>query len=112
MRLASYALLLVFMVLVATGCDRADKEQCERLCWRYNELHYWDAFEKETADMEPEAKKALRAERQAKWDEMRKREFDPGLDNCLKDCRRSASPDDVECVEKAQSAAAAKKCLK
>jgi hypothetical protein len=51
-------------------------------------------------------------ERKQEWAAMRKREFDPGLENCIKECRRAARPKDVACVEKATTAAAAQACLK
>jgi hypothetical protein len=109
MRVVSLALLL--LVLLPAACQRPNAEQCERLCWRFNELHFWEAFEKEAESLTPAAREALRAERQEAWDEMKTREFDPGLENCVRDCRKAGKPDEVDCVERAESSAAAKKCL-
>jgi hypothetical protein len=97
--------------LAAAACQRATVEQCERLCWRYNELGFWEAFEAEAARLAPDAREKLRAERVKSWAEMKARKFDPGLENCLRDCRRSASPDDLACVERARTVAEAKRCL-
>ena len=68
--------------------------------------------QKDAAKLEPQARDALRAERQKQWDEIVKREFDPGRENCVKECRRSAKPEDIECVDGAKTLAAAKDCLK
>lgn len=107
-------LLLAVTILAITGlasaCQRPTAEQCERLCWRFNELGFWEAFEAETASLAPDAREKLRAERQKTFSEMRARKFDPGLDNCRRDCRRGASPDDVDCVERARTTAQAREC--
>jgi hypothetical protein len=94
-----------------SGCERPTAEQCERMCWRINELHFWERFEREDKNKDPAAREQLRAERQKLWAEMKARKFDPGLENCLKDCRRGAYPSDVECVEKARTAAQATDCV-
>ena len=108
----SRAAVLLCLLTVAVACRRATPEQCDKLCMRYNELGYWERFEKDAAALAPEARDALRAERQKQWDEIVKREFDPGRENCVKECRRSAKPEDIECVEGAKTLAAAKDCLK
>jgi len=105
--------LLAFAALAALpGCQRATAEQCERLCWRHNELGFWANFESEARNLAPDAREKLRAERQKIWAGIKARKFDPGLENCMRDCRRSASPADVECVERARTIVEAKKCLK
>ena len=103
--------VLISLLVAAAGCRRATPEQCDKLCMRYNELGYWERFEKDAARLAPEARDALRAERQKQWDEIAKREFDPGRENCVKECRRSAKPEDIECVEAAKTLSAAKDCL-
>jgi hypothetical protein len=105
--------VVVFLALLAVtaGCRRASPEQCDALCMRYNELGYWDRFEKETAALAPDAREKLRAERQKEWGEIAKREFDPGRENCVKECRRAAKPEDIKCVEGATTLEAAKACL-
>ncbi|HUS63020.1 MAG TPA: hypothetical protein VMZ28_00710 [Kofleriaceae bacterium] len=105
-------LLILVTLSAVAGCRRATPEQCDALCMRYNELGYWERFEKDAASLAPDAREKLRAERQKAWDEIAKREFDPGRENCVKECRRSAKPDDIKCVEKAKTLAAAKDCLK
>ena len=105
-------LVLLFLLAAAVaGCRRASPEQCDKLCMRYNELGFWERFEKDAASLAPDAREKLRAERQKEWDEIAKREFDPGRENCVKECRRSAKPEDIKCVEGAKTLAAAKDCL-
>ena len=108
----SRAVVLLCLLAAAAACRRATPEQCDKLCMRYNELGYWERFEKDAAALAPDARDKLRAERQKQWDEIAKREFDPGRENCVKECRRSARPDDIKCVEAATTLAAAKDCLK
>ena len=103
--------LLSLATAALFACNRPSPEQCDKLCRRYNELHYWERFEKDAAGLAPSARDKLRAERQAEWDAIAAREFDPGRENCVKQCRRAAKRDDVTCVEEAQTAAAAKECL-
>jgi hypothetical protein len=105
-------LILVLLLVSLAGCQRMSAEQCQKICWRFNELAFWERFEKEAAGLEPEARDKLKAERQALLEQIRAREDDPGRDNCLKECRRAAKPDDVACVEKATTSAAAQACLK
>jgi hypothetical protein len=104
---------ILTVVLVAsglTGCQRPTIEQCERLCWRYNELKFWEKFEADAAELAPDAREKLRAERKKVWEEMRAREFDPGLENCIRACRRASSPKDVKCVDEAKTSAQAEDC--
>jgi hypothetical protein len=108
-RLLTAALLALAVELA--GCQRPTGEQCERLCWRSNELNFWQKFDLETRDKPPAEVEKLRAERRKTWDEMKAREFDPGLENCVRECRRSASVDDVACVERATTAEQAAACL-
>ena len=105
------AAVLLCLIAAAAGCRRATPEQCDTLCMRYNELGFWDRFEKEAASLEPDAREKLRAERQKEWGDLAKREFDPGRENCIKECRRSVGPEEVKCVDEAKSLAAAKDCL-
>ncbi len=106
--------LLLPLVLAAAAalaaCEHPTAEQCQRMCWRYNELAYWERFEAEAKDKTAEEREKLRAERQKTWTEMAARKFDPRLENCVRDCRRGASPDDVACVEKARTTAEARDC--
>jgi hypothetical protein len=106
--------LLLALTLAAAAalaaCEHPTEEQCHRICWRYNELAFWERFEAETRDKPAEEREALRAERKKIWDEMSARKFDPRLENCVRDCRRGASPDDVPCVEKARTTAEARQC--
>ena len=107
------AFLAFFALAVAlslAACRHPTGEQCEALCWRYNELHYWERFEKDAQGLTAGAREGLRAERQAAWDDMKKRGFDPGLENCVRECRRSASPDAPACIEKSRTTAQADRC--
>jgi hypothetical protein len=104
--------LTALLALAAlAGCQRPSAEQCERICWRYNELAFWERFEVEARNLAPEARDKLRAERQKTWADMKARKFDPGLENCLRECRSGGSPDDVACVERARTEADARECL-
>lgn len=106
------AAVLLSLLAAAAGCRRATPEQCDKLCMRYNELGYWDRFDKDAAGLDAAAREKLRAERQKEWDEIARREFDPGRENCVKECRRAAKPEDIECVDGATTLAAAEACLK
>ncbi|HEU5057442.1 MAG TPA: hypothetical protein VFU21_12985 [Kofleriaceae bacterium] len=103
--------LLLAAALAAGGCQRVSPQNCEKICWRFNELSFWERVAEEGKDLPPDGRERLKAARQKEWEAMRKREFDPGLENCIKECRRAARPEDVTCVEKATTAAAAQACL-
>jgi hypothetical protein len=110
-----HRLLLPFALALAAAaalaaCERPTTEQCQRMCWRYNELAYWERFEAESRNLTPEKREELRAERKKTWAEMSSRKFDPRLENCVRDCRAGASPDDAACVEKARTTAEAREC--
>ena len=105
-------LLLVSAVLCAAGCQRVSPQDCEKICWRFTELAFWEKVEAEGQGLPPDGRERLKAARQSEWDAIRKRDFDPGLENCVKECRRAAKPEDVACVEKAKTAEAAQACLK
>ena len=109
-RLLAAALALSALVLPA--CQRPTPEQCDHICWRVNELGYWERFENEARSLAPDARAALKAEWDKRWTEGRnKQTLDTGLDNCVKECRRAAHPDDVACVDRATTFAAAQACL-
>jgi hypothetical protein len=105
-------LLLVSAVLYAAGCQRVSPQDCEKICWRFNELAFWEKVAAEGQGLPPDGRERLKAARQTEWDAIRKRDFDPGLENCVKECRRGAKPEDVACVEKAKTAETAQACLK
>jgi hypothetical protein len=109
---ASFAALLALaMASCLSACRHPTGEQCEVLCWRYNELQYWERFEVDARARTPDARAALRAEREKTWSEMRARTFDPGLENCVRACRRSAPPDAPACIEQSRTKAQADRCL-
>lgn len=103
-------LLALAFAAVLAACEHPTAEQCQRMCWRYNELAYWERFETESKNLTAEEREKLRAERVKTWAEMSSRKFDPRLENCVRDCRRGASPDDVACVEKARTTHEAHEC--
>lgn len=104
-------ILAALLALTVAGCQRLTGEQCDRLCWRYNEIAFWERFEAEAGRLAPAEREKLRAERQAVWNEMKARKFDPMLENCLRDCRRSASPEVLACVERAKTSEQAAECV-
>jgi hypothetical protein len=104
--------LLVVAAALLSACQRVSPQDCEKICWRSNELAFWEKAAEDGKALAPEARQRLLDERKQKWAAMRKLEFDPGLENCIKECRRAARPEDVACVEKATTAAAAQACLK
>lgn len=107
-----FAAALALSALVLPGCQRPTPEQCDHICWRVNELGYWERFEAEARSLAPDARAALKAEKEKAWADLKKVSFDPGLDNCVKECRRAAHPDDVPCADKATTFAAAQECLR
>jgi hypothetical protein len=104
--------LLIAAALLLAACQRVSGEDCEKICWRFNELSFWEKVAEEGKSMSPDGREQLMAQRKKDWQDMVKREFDPGLENCVKECRRAGKPEDVECVAKAKTAAAAQACLK
>ena len=96
----------------AAGCHHPDEKRCEKLCWHYNELHFWAQFDKDAADLSPDARAKLKAKRDVEWAAIKARDFNPGLGNCVKDCRSGGSPEAVECGIKAKTTKAADACLK
>jgi len=111
-RLLLSSVVLAFVGTSLAGCkQRPTPEQCEDLCWKYNELHFWEKFEAQSADFTPQAKEEARAARQKVWDDMKARSFDPGLKNCVTECKRGGEAKQVPCMEKAETAKAARACL-
>jgi hypothetical protein len=104
--------LLIAAAALLAACQRVSGEDCEKVCWRFNELSFWEKVDQEAKSLPPEGRERLIAQRKQDLEAMKKREFDPGLENCIKECRRAAKPEDVECVAKAKTAAAAQACLK
>lgn len=104
--------LLVAAAALLTACQRVSGADCEKICWRFNELTFWEKAAEEARTLPPDGRQRLMDQRKKDWEAMRRREFDPGLENCIKECRRAARPEDVACVEKATTAAAAQACLK
>ena len=58
-----HSLIAVATLLLAAACQGPSKEDCERLCWRYNELQFWSAFETQAKDLSPADRVTLKAER-------------------------------------------------
>lgn len=109
-RLLAAALALSALALV--GCNRLTPEQCDHICWRVNELGYWERFEKDASALAPDARAALKVQWEERWAaERNKKELNLGLDNCVKECRRAANAEDIACVDKATTFAAAQACL-
>lgn len=106
------ARLFLLAALLVAGCQRVSGDNCKKICLRFNELAFWEKVELEGKELPPDGRERLRAERQKDWEAIRTREFDPGLDNCIKECRRAARPEDIACVEEATTSAAAQACLK
>ncbi len=103
-------LLIPILAVAFLGCDKPEYEECRQLCWKFNELHYWESFEKETADLGPAEKAKARAEREELWNEMKNAEENKELDNCVTACRQSGKKSDVACVLKAETAEQARAC--
>ena len=104
--------LLIAAAALLAACQHVSGEDCEKICWRFNELSFWEKVAEEGKMLPPDGRERLVAQRKVDWEAMKKREFDPGLENCVKECRRAARPEDVECVAKARTAAVAQACLK
>jgi len=104
--------LLIAAAALLAACQRVSGEDCEKICWRFNELAFWEKVADESKVLPPDGRERLMVQRKKDWEAMRKREFDPGLENCVKECRRAARPEDLACVDKAKTAAAAQACLK
>ena len=66
---------------------------------------------KESRKADAEAKKAERKKRLQAWEEMRKAEFNAGLENCVKDCRRRGNEEILECMESVTTASGARGCF-
>ena len=93
------------------GCKKPQPEQCDRICWRYFELSFWDRFEQSVAGKPPDEVAKLRAAKEAEWTAFKEQPQNKNRDNCVMDCRANGSVDDVECIDKAETFAAAKACL-
>ncbi len=104
--------LLIAAALLLAACQRVSGEDCEKICWRFNELSYWEKAAEDGKALPPDGRERLMAQRKQDLEAMKKRDFDPGLENCVKECRRAAKPEDVECVAKAKTSVAAQACLK
>ena len=103
--------LLILVSLITIGCKRPSPEQCLDICRKYNELQLWELFEKESADMNEVDKAASKAKTEALIKEIRDREFDPGLRNCVTSCKRGADRALAKCMDEATSAAVARDCI-
>jgi hypothetical protein len=103
--------LAALALLLAAGCKKPTPDECREICWKFNELAFWDAFEVEAAELSPEEKAEARAEREEVWAEIKDRAFDSGLNNCIVNCRDQGKQSQVPCVRAAETAAAARACF-
>jgi hypothetical protein len=94
------------------ACGRPSQEACDRLCWRYAELQFWEHFEAQARDLSPADRATLKAERDTEWAAMRAEPQNRGRDNCVSACRKGGSQRQIDCVEHAATAAAAAVCMK
>jgi len=104
------ALCTVLAAMVVGCAKRPNPEQCREICGRYMELNFWDKFEQDAADLGAGDKATLRAERQVIFDQIKAREKDPGLENCVMDCRRGGEIHQIECMKKATNGPEARAC--
>jgi hypothetical protein len=104
---------LLGAALTSLGChQRPSPEQCDTLCWRFAELEFWSAFDKQAEGLGDEDRATLKAQRQTEWDELRKATDNKGRDNCVMACRRNGEPKQVACVTKATTVSEAEACMK
>ena len=108
MRAVLFVLCLSFAVL---GCQKPTHEECKEICMKGNVLGQWERFERETADLTPEEKAERKVQVEKQIAEIEARKHDPGLENCVTDCRQGGRKSDVECVRKAKTTAEVKDCI-
>lgn len=104
-------LLLTFSLLLASGCNKPEIEDCRRACWNYNKVMFWDNVDQAVKDMEPEAAAAYRAQQEVEFKKIQERAEDPGLLNCITNCQNDANKEQVKCMQEATTAASLETCL-
>ena len=101
---------LLLLSLLLGGCAKASFEQCEEICARYAKLHHWERFAAASEGLAEAESRALRAVYEAQWAEIEARQEDLGRANCVTECRKSASPDEAQCMLEAADTASFDGC--
>ncbi len=93
------------------ACNKPDVEHCQRACWNYNKVMFWDKVDAEVKAMKPAEAAVIRAQRELDFKEIQEREEDPGLLNCITNCQHNANKEQIVCMQEVKTAAAMSVCL-
>lgn len=110
MRLSGQIVLTVAVVLVASACSRPGEKRCAKVCEHYLNLYLADKYDEQIAGAaDGDARAALEADKAAEYKERRDNpEF--GFEACINRCNRRSRGTVSDCVMKAETLKAAKKC--
>lgn len=93
-----------------SGCRKATFEQCEQVCEHYVELHHWAEFAEKSAGLSEPEVAAMRAAYEAEWAKIVANTESKRRANCITECRRSATPEEAECMLESASTDAFSTC--
>jgi hypothetical protein len=108
------SLVLAVLAMAVLSCDHPPPETCEKACWKYAELNYWGKIvpERLAKATSEEDKKAIQAASDEEWAKITKWDIekDPELRRCYLTCTKEGSPEQTECVLKAEKFEEMKDC--
>lgn len=84
------------LVLVLSGCGKADRGKCEQMCRNYAEISFRDV---EAARLAPDKREAALKEKLAK-----------GLELCIDKCQHANNDSQIECYTEAKNMAELRSC--
>ena len=96
---------LLFVLLLA-ACNKSNVQKCDLGCRNYFKLHYWKDADAEIAAAPPEQRDAVRAQKNAEYDDRMMK----NLDLCVTKCQSGADQKRVQCWIDATTAEQAEKC--
>lgn len=110
MRLSGQIVLWLSVVLIWGACSRPGEKRCAEVCEHYLDLYVADKFDGPLKQAADESERAQIETERA--EEYRQRREDPkyGFDACINRCNRRTRGEVADCIMKAKTLAAAKKC--
>lgn len=94
--LTAVAALLVLALLAVSGCGKADRGKCERMCRHYAEVSFRDV---EAGRLPPEQREAAL-----------KAKVERGLELCVNKCQHSNNDRQIDCYTEAKNISELRSC--
>jgi hypothetical protein len=106
-------LLLPLLVIgLAAGCSKPDLDECRRACWNGNRVMFWAKVDRDAKKMSAEKAAIFRAQREADFQEIAKRDEDQGFMNCVYNCQHNSNDKQIACMKAANTEPEFEVCMK